>query len=54
MASRPSLLTIDDVAAFLRVSPSTVRRLVDRGELRPPIHVGRSIRWRETDLRSWI
>ncbi len=51
--SDQALLTIPDVARRLGLSPSTVRRLVRRGEL-PRIRVGRSVRFREADLTELI
>lgn len=47
------LLTIPEVAQRLGVSSSTVRRLVDRGEL-ARVRVGRSVRFREADLAGLI
>lgn len=47
------LLTIPEVAQRLGVSSSTVRRLVDRGEL-ARVRVGHSIRFREADLAGLI
>ena len=35
--------TITEAAHVLTVSPSTIRRAIERGELRP-LHIGRSIR----------
>ena len=41
--SLPSLLTVAEMAAMLRVSTMTIYRLINAGELRT-IRVGRSIR----------
>lgn len=46
----PELLTAHELAAALRVSVSTVRRLAARGEIPPPVRVGRSVRWRRGDI----
>ena len=48
-----SMLTIANVAALLQVSPKTVRRLIDRGEL-GAIRIGRSVRIKPEILRALI
>ena len=48
-----SLHTLDEVAAVLRVSTRTARRIVACGEL-PAVHVGRLVRVRDDDLRRFI
>lgn len=59
MTNRPTqspdrLLTLADVADFLAVSLSTVRRLVRDGNL-PAVRVGqRSIRVRPEDLEAYL
>lgn len=47
------LLTVGDVAAKLKVSIRTVRRLIKKGML-PYIRVGGSQRIRPDDLKSYI
>lgn len=47
------LLTIPAAAAQLAVSPRTVRRLVERGEL-VAVRIGRAVRIRRSDLDSWV
>lgn len=46
----PELLTAPELAAALRVSVSTVRRLAARGAIPPPVRVGRSVRWRRAEI----
>jgi len=47
----PALMTLDDVAAHLRVVPRTVQRMVARGELPAPVQIGPNcVRWRRADL----
>lgn len=54
MATNPrSLMTINDVALVLRVSRSTVRRLLDRGELRC-IRIGGSLRVAPSDVDEML
>jgi excisionase family DNA binding protein len=47
------LLLIDEVAAILRVSTKTVRRLIDKREL-TPCRLGRSVRVHPDDLARYI
>lgn len=49
----PSLLTIDEVADFLRISNTSVYRLVGRREL-PVCRVGRSLRFDRRDLEAYL
>lgn len=51
--NQDQLLTLDQVAAKLQVSMSTVRRLLDRGELKA-VRIGRSLRVRPADLAAYI
>lgn len=44
------LLTAREVARILRLSLATVRRLSARGGLPPPVRLGRSVRWRKSDV----
>jgi len=48
------LYTIDEVADYLRVDPRTVRKLIDCGILKKPLHwfyVGKQIRVKEDALK---
>ncbi len=48
-------LDTKQLAALLGVHPRTVVRLVQRGELPPPIRLGpRILRWRVTDIERAI
>ncbi len=49
----PGLLTVKEVALAVRVSPATVYRLVQAGEL-GAVRVGRSIRVKAEDLRAFL
>lgn len=49
----PAMLTIGDVAARLRLSTRTIRRMVTRGEL-PAHRVGRQIRTAEDALGRFL
>lgn len=51
--SLPPVLTVPEVAEFLRVTPKTVYGLVKRGEL-PSFRVGRTLRCRREDVQQFI
>ena len=51
--SGPRLLRISEAAADLRVSEKTVRRLINRGELRPH-RIGRALRVSGEDLSLYL
>ena len=53
MANEDRLLTVTEVAEWLRVHPITVRRHIKAGELRA-IRVGRAVRVREADLEEYL
>jgi excisionase family DNA binding protein len=48
-----TILTIPEVAKYLKLSKSKVYYLVKRNEL-PHIRIGRNVRVLETDLLVWI
>jgi excisionase family DNA binding protein len=49
------LLTMKEVAERLRISPATLWRLVAKGEVPSPVHLGaRSTRWRAADIDRFI
>lgn len=50
--ARP-VLTREQVAELLEVSPRTVARLVKRGEL-PVLHIGRLPRFRRADVEAFL
>ena len=52
--ARPALLTVNDVAAMLAVSPRHVYRSCDAGRLPRPVRLGAAVRWRADELRLWI
>ncbi|MCA8916616.1 MAG: helix-turn-helix domain-containing protein [Planctomycetes bacterium] len=48
------LLTVDEVAAELRLSRAAVYRMVATYAMPAPIKLGRSARWSRDVLRNWI
>jgi len=51
--TEPLLLTLDAAAALCSVSPRTLRREIDRHELKA-VHIGRSIRVATAELERWV
>ena len=51
--SQARLLTLPEVAAFLSVSPKTVRRLIASGEL-GCVRIGAQLRFERDTLFQWI
>ncbi len=47
------MLTVSEVARYLRVNPQTVYRKAKAGEL-PAVRIGRAIRFRRTELEEWL
>ena len=47
------VLTVSEVAEYLRVNPQTVYRKAKAGEL-PAVRIGRAIRFRREELEEWI
>jgi len=50
---REKLLTIEEVAAYLRLNRFTVYRMAERGEL-PGAKIARRWRFAEQDLKQWL
>jgi excisionase family DNA binding protein len=48
------LLTIEEVAEWLRVSVLTVRWLRQEGRFAPAIRVGRRLVWDGRDVAAWL
>ena len=48
------LLTVLEVAEICGIAPETVRRMTDRGAIPAPVRLGRAVRYRLSDLESWI
>jgi excisionase family DNA binding protein len=49
----PRLLTADEVSAATGISKFRLYELVRRGEM-PACHLGRSVRWIESELNEWL
>jgi excisionase family DNA binding protein len=54
VSSKPtSMLTIDEVAAYLKLHPLTVRRLARQGDI-PAVKIGRQWRVKRDLLERWV
>lgn len=51
---RPTLLTVEELAKLIRVSPGAVRSMHKRQELPRPIKIGRRLRWNLADVLDWL
>ena len=47
------VMTVSEVAQYLRVNPQTVYRKAKAGEL-PAVRIGRAIRFRRSELDAWM
>ncbi len=50
----PRLLTAGDLAKRLRISLRQVRKLHSEALVPAPIRLGRSVRWRLSEIGEWI
>ena len=47
------VMTVSEVAEYLRINPQTVYRKAKAGEL-PSVRIGRAIRFRRSELEAWL
>ena len=47
-------LDVNAVAELLGCSSRHVRRLADSYRMPRPVHLGRLVRWRKTDVEQWL
>jgi excisionase family DNA binding protein len=50
----PALLTVDDVAAFLRTTRHAIYAMVERHQLPRPFRVGRRLLIHRDELLDWL
>ncbi len=50
----PLMMTADELAETLCVSKRQVWRLKAKGDIPKPVNIGRSVRWRRSDILEWI
>lgn len=53
MTERDDLLTVDEAAAIIQVTPRWLHARIARGEL-PAVEVGGKRHVREADLNAWV
>lgn len=53
LSNDTEILTLDEVANYLKVSTRTVYRLAQKGEI-PAFKLGGTWRFRRTELDSWV
>jgi excisionase family DNA binding protein len=53
-SAEAALIDVRAVAALLNCSPRHVCRLADAGRMPAPVRIGALVRWRRTDLDSWL
>ena len=49
-----TLLNVKEVAEMLGLSERTIYRLSDAGSMPTPVKLGSSVRWRRSELETWI
>ena len=49
-----SLLSVKEVADFLRCPPKTIYLKAEKGFIPRPFKVGHLLRWRREDLEAWV
>ncbi|ADG68471.1 Prophage CP4-57 regulatory [Planctopirus limnophila DSM 3776] len=52
--NNPILATAESVASMLSISLRTLWRMRSAGKLPAPVRVGKSTRWRVSDIQEWI
>ena len=51
---QPILLTTDDVARMLQVTPTTVRAWTRDGKLPKPFYISTRPRWNAVEITEWL
>jgi excisionase family DNA binding protein len=54
MEAMEPLLTIDEVAEYLRVPVLTIRWLRQEGKFAPAVKVGRRLAWERSTVVAWV
>jgi excisionase family DNA binding protein len=50
----PLLISVDELAMILKISPRSVWRLLSAGKMIEPIRIGGAVRWRFQEVKNWI
>lgn len=51
---KPQMIDVAEVATLLKCSTRQVRRLSDSGRMPKPVHLGRLVRWLQSDVDAWL
>lgn len=54
MTSESELLTVEEAAAFLKMSTNALRLAMSRAQIPGVVHIGRRVRIRRDDLRKHL
>ena len=49
-----ALMTAKEISERLRLSPRSIWRMRDAGQMPEPLKLGGSIRWRSDEIERWI
>jgi len=52
--TRPELLTVKDLAAWLSMGQRTIWSHADSGKIPAPCRIGGSVRWRRAVIEEWL
>jgi predicted DNA-binding transcriptional regulator AlpA len=50
----PLLISVDELAMILKMSPRSVWRNLSAGKIIEPVRIGGSVRWRFQEIKNWI
>jgi predicted DNA-binding transcriptional regulator AlpA len=50
----PLLVSVDELAMILKISPRSVWRLLSAGKMVEPVRIGGAVRWRFHEVKNWI
>ena len=53
MPQEPGLMTVDEIAQYLKINVYTAYRMAERGEL-PAVKLGRIWRFKKDDIYRWL
>lgn len=48
------LITVEELAAELRLSPAMIYKMLNTAQLPAPVRVGRRVRWRREEIAAWV
>jgi len=51
---KPQLISAEELANLLAISERSVWRRLSGGDIPEPVRIGKSVRWRLTEIIAWI